>query len=160
MITVRPMRPDEARRFLEIHHDAVRGIAAKDYPDAVVEKWAPLPITDVMLERFLDNRDDEIRLMADVEHHVAGIGAVVVGTSELRACYVAPTAVRRGVGSAIVAEIERIARAHGLAYLALESSLTAEPFYTALGYQVETRGELAISPGVQMAAVKMRKQLA
>jgi putative acetyltransferase len=145
---------------MEIHHDAVRGIAAKDYPDAVVEKWAPLPITDVMLERFLNNRDDEIRLIAEVGHQAAGIGAVVVGKSELRACYVAPTAVRRGVGSAIVAEIERIARAHGLTCLELESSLTAEPFYAALGYHVEKRGELSIGPGVQMAAVKMRKQLA
>src|SRR5438045_4692971 len=112
-----------------------------------------------MVERFLDNLDDEIRLMADVEDQAAGIGAVVVGKSDLRACYVAPTAVRRGVGSAIVAEIERIARVQGLAYLELESSVTAEPFYAALGYHVEKRGELAISPGVQMAAVKMRKQL-
>ena len=40
------MRPEEARRFLEIHHAAVRDIAAKDYPASVVEVWAPLPITD------------------------------------------------------------------------------------------------------------------
>lgn len=38
--------------------------------------------------------------------------------------------------------------------------LTAEPFYAALGYHVENRRELAIGPGVQMVAVKMRKQLA
>ena len=88
-----------------------------------------------------------------------GIGAIVVSHSELRACYVAPHAARRGVGSALVAEIERIARERGLDHLELESSITAEPFYAALGYQVETRGVHLLSPGVPMAAVTMRKRL-
>jgi putative acetyltransferase len=63
------------------------------------------------------------------------------------------------VGSAIVAEIERIARDHRLDELQLESSTTAEPFYSALGYRVEGRGEFLLAPGVPMAAVKMRKRL-
>jgi putative acetyltransferase len=158
-VTIRSMRPDEARRFLEIHHAAVRDIAAKDYPASVVEVWAPLPITDVTIERFLTNRDHEIRLMAEVDGELVGIGVVVLNESELRACYVVPSAVRRGVGSALVGEIERVAREHGLIDLQLESSLTAEPFYAALGYRVEKRGELVLAPGVPMASVKMRKRL-
>jgi putative acetyltransferase len=158
-VTVRSMRPEDARRFLEIHHAAVRDIAAKDYPASVVEVWAPLPITDVSIERFLTNRDHEIRLMAEVDGELVGIGAVVLNESELRACYVVPSAVRRGVGSALVGEIERIAVEHGLRDLQLESSLTAEPFYAALGYQVEKRGELVLASGVPMASVKMRKRL-
>ncbi len=157
-VIVREMRPEEARRFLEIHHGAVRGIAAKDYPASVVEAWAR-PITDQVIERFLANRDQEVRLVAEIDGELVGIGAIVIGNSELRACYVAPNAARRGVGSALVADIERIAREHGLDYLQLESSTTAEPFYSALGYQVESRGELFLSPGVPMAAVKMRKRL-
>jgi putative acetyltransferase len=51
------------------------------------------------------------------------------------------------VGSALVAEIERIARQHGLTYLELLSSLTAEPFYRALAYDVEDRVEHAVSSG-------------
>jgi hypothetical protein len=42
----------------------------------------------------------------------------------------------------------------------LQSSLTAEPFYTALGYQVEARGEHVLTADVRMAAIKMRKVLA
>ena len=99
-----------------------------------------------------------MRLVAEIDGDAVGIGAIVVGNSELRACYVAPAAVRRGVGSALVAEIERIAREHGLRHLHLESSTTAEPFYATLGYRVEGRGELLIAPGVPMAAVRMRKQ--
>jgi putative acetyltransferase len=157
-VTIREMRPEDARRFLEIHHAAVRGIAAKDYPTSVVEAWAR-PITDQVIERFLANRDREVRLVAEIDGEPVGIGAIVVSNSELRACYVAPSAARRGVGSALVATIEQIAREHRLDYLELESSITAEPFYSALGYRVESRGEHFLSPGVPMAAVKMRKRL-
>ena len=65
-VTVREMRPEEARRFLEIRHASVRGIAAKDYPTSVVEAWAR-PITDQAIERFLANRDGEIRLIAEID---------------------------------------------------------------------------------------------
>jgi putative acetyltransferase len=158
--TIRAMRSEDARRFLEIQRESVRGIAARDYPAAVIEAWAPLPITNEVVERFLSNRDDEMRLIAEIDRQAVGIGALVPGTSELRACYVVPGAARRGVGAAIVAEIERIAREHKLDYLRLESSLTAEPFYAALGYRVEARGALMIAPGVPMAAITMSKRLA
>jgi putative acetyltransferase len=154
------MRNDEARRFLEIQREAVRGLAAGDYPPVVIDAWAPMPIADDAFARFLANHDDEIRLMADVDGQPKGIGALVVKSSELRACYVVPGAARRGVGRAIVAEIERIAREHGLASLHLEASLTAEPLYMALGYVVEKRGQFFIAPGIPMAAIAMRKQLA
>ena len=154
-VFIRAMRSEDARRFLEIQRESVRGIAARDYPTAVIKAWAPLPITDEVVERFLSNADHEIRLIAELDGQPAGIGALVLGNSELRACYVVPGAARRGVGTAIVAEIERIAREHGLVYLRLESSLTAEPFYAALGYQVEERGELILASGVPMAAIMM-----
>ena len=88
-----------------------------------------------------------------------GIGALVVKNSELRACYVAPRATRKGVGSALVAEIERIAREHGLTCLRVDSSTTAEAFYAAQGYDVEERGEHVLRSGTRMAAVKMRRSL-
>jgi putative acetyltransferase len=152
------MQPADARRFLEIHEESVRKLAANDYPPAVIDAWAA-PITDERLQRFLQNRDAEIRLIAERDGEPVGIGALVVATSELRACYVRPSAARRGVGTAIVAEIERLARERGLRELHLESSVTAEPFYAALGYHVEHRGELRIAPAVAMAAVAMRKRL-
>jgi putative acetyltransferase len=159
-VSIRVMRSQDARRFLEIQRESVRGLAARDYPTAVIETWAPLPITDEVVERFLSNRDGEMRLIAEIDGQAVGIGALVPANSELRACYVVPGAARRGVGAAIVAEIERIAREHKLDYLRLESSLTAEPFYAALGYRVEARGALMIAPGVPMAAITMSKRLA
>jgi putative acetyltransferase len=109
--------------------------------------------------RRWDYHDNEIRLIAEIDGEAVGIGALVVKNSELRACYVAPSATRKGVGSALVAEIERLARDHGLTYLHLDSSTTAEMFYAALGYAVEERCEHVSRSGTVMAAVKMRKTL-
>jgi putative acetyltransferase len=158
-VVSRSMRADEARRFLEIHRAAVRGLAVKDYPLSVIDQWAPLPITDAMVEQFLTNPDDEIRLIAELDGVTVGIGALVTAAYELRACYVVPDFARLGVGAAIVSEIERIACQHRLDYLQLESSVTAELFYAELGYQVVERGEHVLASGTPMAATTMRKEL-
>ncbi len=97
------------------------------------------PLTEEAIERVRANPDDEYRLVAEIDGRVVRIGALVVENSELRACYVAPGANRKGVGSALVREMERVARERGLAFLEVDSSITAEPLYAALGYQVRER---------------------
>jgi putative acetyltransferase len=156
---IRKMRPDDARAFLEVHHAAVREIAAKDYLVEVIDAWAPLPITERHVGGVLTNPDSEYRLVAEIEGRVVGIGALVAKNHEVRACYVAPEAGRRGVGSALIREIEREALQRGLKFLEVESSLTAEPFYAAQGYLVLERCEHVLHNGERMACVKMRKRL-
>ena len=153
------MRDDDAPAFLQVHHAAVRGIAAKHYPPEVVEDWAPMPITDQSIARCLANPDGELRLVAEIDGRIVGIGALVLATSELRACYVAPHAARSGVGSALVQALEAIARDNGLAHLQMDSSVTAEPFYLAHGYTVRGHGEHALGSGRRMACVRMEKAL-
>ena len=146
------------RAYIDIHHRSVRGLASGHYGAAVIDAWArPLSADDLRdLER---NDDGEIRLIAELDGAAVGMGALVVADSELRACYVVPEAARMGVGSAIVREIERIAKAEGLTGLTLQASVNAEPFYSALGYQVVERGEHVLRGGQRMAAVKMTKRL-
>jgi len=157
-VIVRPMRTDDGQAFLEIHGRSIRGLAAQHYPADVVDAWA-VPSTEESLRAFLKNSEDEIRLVAELDGQPVGIGALVVENSELRACYVVPEAARKGVGTALVREIERLARAHGLTGLHLHGSVNAEPFYAALGYAIVERGEHVLSTGHRMAAVRMAKSL-
>ena len=158
LLSVRPLRPGEARRYLEIHRAAVRGIASNDYPARVIDAWAPVPIADADVQAIEDDQT-EIRLIAELDGEPVGMGAFVPQHSELRACYVAPAAARKGVGRALVNEIERRARAAGLSELHLVSSLTAERFYADLGYQVLGQTEHVLHSGARMPAVHMRKDL-
>src|SRR5690349_18430972 len=132
-ISVHRMRADEGRTFLDIHTRAVRGLARTHYPPEVIDGWT-VPATDAFYGSFMANTDDEIRLIAELDGTPVGIGVLVLAGSELRACYVAPEGARQGVGTALVQEIERLARAHGLDRLEVLASLNAEPFYRALGY--------------------------
>jgi hypothetical protein len=59
-MAVRPVLSHEAKTFLEVHHAAVRGIAAADYPPEVIEAWAPLPITEAHIARVSMNPESEI----------------------------------------------------------------------------------------------------
>jgi putative acetyltransferase len=159
-VKVRKMLDEDARTFLEVHHAAVRGLAAKDYPLEVIEDWAgSLPVSEQSVQHFLANPDCEIRLVAEIDGAIVGIGCLVVANCELRACYVAPGAARQGVGSALVREIEHIAGERGLRYLQIDSSVNAEPFYLHHGYSVRKRGEHTLGSGRKMACIKMEKTL-
>ncbi len=156
-IVVRGIRREDARCYLEIHHAAIRGIAANDYPPAVIEAWAR-PITESMLERVRANQD-EVRLVAEVDGEPVGIASVEIETATVRACYVLPQYIRRGVGAALPVAIETIAQTHGLDSLRVHSSIGAESFYAAMGYRVEDRSEVKLRSGEAMAAVQMVKTL-
>lgn len=143
-----------------MHHSAVHVTAALDYAPSILEEWARLPITDEAVEEFNANSEGEIRLVAEWAGWVAGFAAVVPPNSELRACYVSPIAAGRGIGRALVERLEDIAANKGAAYLWLHSSLTAHPFYEALGYETEGYGEHVLRSGQLMACVNMRKTLA
>lgn len=158
-VFVREMRADEAQRFLLVHHEAVRGIAAKDYAREIVDEWAPMPISPEAVDRVIANPEHEVRIVAEIGGEIAGIAVVVPDRNELRACYVMPKVARRGVGTALVSRLEEIAKLRGVKYLELESSITAEHFYAALGYKTLEHGEHVMSTGGRMACVKMRKKI-
>ena len=155
---VRALRDDELRSYIEIVNNSIMGLAASHYAAEVIQNWL-VPITDQTLTDLTMNEDHEIRLVAELRGQLAGIGALVVERSELRACYVLPSVARQGVGRALVNEIEAVARANGLEHLELAASLNAEPFYAALGYCVRERSDVALRNGFRMDAVWMRKKL-
>jgi putative acetyltransferase len=157
-ITVRPLRGDEGCIYLEIVNSAIRGLAVSHYPPDAIEGWV-VPVTEETVRDLTLNRDHEIRLVAELDGKPVGIAALILERSELRACYVSPQAARRGCGSALVHEIERLARENGLARLDLAASINAEAFYAAHGYDVRERSEVVLGNGHRMAAVWMGKNL-
>ena len=157
-ITIREMQPDDARDFLKVQNAAVRKIAAKDYPKDVIEAWAPR-LTAKRVAGFLENPDNDLRLVAEAEGKIVGVAVLDLETMEIGGCYVAPQSTRQDVGSTMVGEMERIAWASGLTQLKLDCPLNAEAFFQVLGYLSGERGEHALDGGKAMACVKMEKRL-
>ncbi|PSP74853.1 hypothetical protein BRC81_16875 [Halobacteriales archaeon QS_1_68_20] len=83
--------------------------------------------------------------------------------AEVTGVYVHPEAASQGVGSAVLADLERRARAGGVATLGLSASLNAVAFYEDHGYE-RVRAYVhefsaAASTGVEGTVVEMRKDL-
>jgi putative acetyltransferase len=155
---VRVLHEDELRSYVDIVNSAITGLATTHYAPKIIHAWI-VPVTDETLNQLRLNQDREIRLVAELNGQLVGIGALVVERSELRACYVLPTAARQGVGTALVNAIEAIARTNGLDHLAFAASLNAEPFYRAMGYCVRERSAVVLRNGLRMDAVWMHKEL-
>jgi putative acetyltransferase len=151
-------QPGDAEQILKTHGAAVRITAAKDYPEDVIQSWAS-PATPEKIEEYSKRieRGEETTVVAVLSGKIVGFGAIVEEENELRAVYVSPDANRMGVGSAILAKLEQIAKERGLTELQMHSSLTAEPFYLTHGYRSEGRSVHTLRNGQEMACVLMRK---
>jgi putative acetyltransferase len=156
-LSLRPFVASDTKAWLNVHRAAVREIAASDYSQAVIDAWAP-PITARTIES-LQRGPSRTRIVAGLNGEIVGIGELALDNGELTACYVSPAFARRGVGSALMAELEAVAKRAGLVALFLDSSVTAEPFYLRLGYVVTGRGTHVLHTGERMASVFMRKTL-
>ena len=113
------MRP-RTRALLEVHHLAVRGLADGGLSDRGDRGLGALPITDKHVDFVRSNADREYRLVAENSGRIVGIGCLVARKNELRACYVAPSACRNGVGTTILRAFERPARDQGATALEMD----------------------------------------
>ena len=157
-VTLRPMVDKDAESFLRTLRDSIRGVASVDYPPEVIDGWAP-ELSEANIWQVKQNPENEVRIVAEIEGEVVGIGSTIPESNELRACYVSPRGLRKGIGSSIVRELENIARKSGVDRFTLHGTITAEPFYLSLGYQVDERITHRTSSGVEMEAVIMSKRL-
>jgi GNAT superfamily N-acetyltransferase len=79
--------------------------------------------------------------------------------ARVRAMFVRSDWTRRGLGRAILESCERAARAEGFQSLALMATLPGEPLYRAFGFAAVERRMVAMSDGVETAAVEMRRPI-
>lgn len=91
-----------------------------------------------------------------------GTGLLVPGRdpARVRAMFVHPKAARRGFGQAILAAGEQDARSEGFVTVELMATAPGEPLYSACGYQVLERVEIALPDGCPIALARMGKSIA
>lgn len=125
---IRNASPEQAQGISQVICDAIAQVNSRDYP--------PDEIT-----RLIDNFSAEnvASLMKCRQTLVAEVDGAIVGTvalqgSQIKSLFVSPLHQRQGIGTALMAEVERLAVEAGLAEVSLSSSLSAFKFYELLGY--------------------------
>ncbi len=86
-------------------------------------------------------------------------GALTPGLGHVRHVATHPDHLRRGYAAAILARAAGEARDAGLGRLAAASTLTAAPFYAALGFKPLLRETLEIAPGHPFAVITLMRYL-
>jgi N-acetylglutamate synthase-like GNAT family acetyltransferase len=126
---VRIARESDAGEISEVILRALREINAKDYSPDVIQRvelsFSPAAVRERMSRRMV---------------FVALAGTRIVGTASLegsvvRTVFVAPDTQRRGIGKRLMSEVESAAREAGVKTLAVPSSISAEAFYSKLGFK-------------------------
>ncbi len=158
--TVRSAVVADAEAIIDLHFDAVHRTASTFYPSAVLDSWSRRP-DEARYQRMREiiTGDDELVLVAEAASEVVAFGSIVPHLPELRAVYVHPDAGRRGIGSQLLAALERLALERGASELHTHASVNAEAFYRRAGYEVVERGIHRLGTGQEMACVKMFKNL-
>lgn len=125
---IRPALDDDAADISAVILRALRETNAKDYSHEIIAR----------VERSFG--PDAVReLIGKRSVFVATIGNRLVGTASLdgsvvRTVFVAPDVQGRGIGKLLMAQIEHLARARKIPALTVPSSVTAETFYSRLGF--------------------------
>lgn len=149
--------PADAAPIWAIHTRAIRERASSHYDPDTVAAWSGRTTPASYL---LPIETEAMLVACDAEGRVLGFAELDASAGIVKACYVDPDVARRGVGRALMREVEAVARAAGCRSLSLDASLNAVAFYAALGWQ---RGESArhrLAPGAELDCVVMQRRLA
>jgi putative acetyltransferase len=175
LVRVRQARPADASALPTVHRAAVHERGSRAYDDAVLDVWGrdrdpdAYPVDEpsvvfVVAER-LDAPDDscldETRVVGFAELRPAGGGfhRVPGGYGEVRAVYVHPDHADRGVGTRLLARLERAARRHGLRGVGLQASANAAGFYEQRGYDRLGEFDHEFTDGVTGPVVEFARRL-
>lgn len=161
-ITIRPAVPGDLERVSTMLARSYRALLAPDYAPEVLRDALPyLTRANPALMRcgtyFIAFDGDGRPLAAGGWTDTSPYGAAG-RRSEGHIRHVAcdPDKARTGLGRRLMGEVMASAEAAGISLLHCQSTLTAQPFYKALGFENGGRIDVRIAPGVWFPAVQMR----
>ncbi len=154
MLVIRKARLEDDEAIWRVHTSAIRELCKGHYTPEEIEAWAGRLVVGIH-RPAITLRDF---LVAELDGILVGFGQLDQRTGEVEAVYVDPTATRRGVGSALLRELEARARAAGLQALHLDASLNSVRFYESAGYQCLRAARHALTSSTDIACIVMEKR--
>jgi GNAT superfamily N-acetyltransferase len=175
-LTLRQAAPADIPTLRVLIDASVRGLQAVDYTPAQIE-GALQSVYGV-----------DSQLITDGTYYVVDAGSTIVGcggwskrktlfggdrwtgredsllnpqedAAKIRAFFVHPDWVRRGIGSMILEACEKAASAAGFTRLEMGATLTGVPLYRARGYVALENIEAPLANGESLAIVRMEKRM-
>lgn len=153
-VALRPFLPADAPKLAALFRAAVEELTGEDYDHDQREAWASLADDE---EAFAARLRECLTLLAVKEGEVAGFIALE-DNKVIDLLYVAPEAAGTGVGAALCAAAEAIAKGRGVETLSVDASDTALGFFQKRGFEAQRRNTVDID-GVWLGNTTMTKKL-
>ncbi len=154
-VGLRPFLPADVAIVAAIFAASVESLTEDEYSETQREAWAAIADDEEALGQRLGS---QLTLVATLQGSPVGFVSLK-GKDHLDMLYVHPGAARQGVATALCDAIEKLAGARGAAHITVDSSDTAEPFFTARGYVGERRNTVTVGDE-WLANTTMKKLLA
>ncbi len=154
-IEIRPYRAGDRDQLIDLFRGSVRRVAGRDYCRVQVLARAP---DEIDAQSFGRRRSDKPTF-------VATIAGVAVGFIDLEPdghidmLFVHADHQARGIGGALLAHVEALARRQRMNRLHTESSITARPVFERHGFRIIARQSVALL-GQRLTNYRMEKLLA
>jgi|SRR6185437_2437381 len=164
---VRDLRHADIPAVISVFRASVRLTACRDYTHEQVVAWAPDEIDLAAWAKRYDTRQAWVAEVGAGFARASSLetGSEIVGfielegSSHLDMMYVHPAVQRRGVGSALLSQLESAARELGARRLRTEASITARPFFERRGFLLVAEQTVALR-SQQLINFRMEKPLA
>jgi GNAT superfamily N-acetyltransferase len=151
---IRKATIEDASVSFAIRREAIRAQCHGHYPLQDLEIWTAGEMSETFAKRVAD-----LFHVAVVDGRVVGTGMIDLATGKIDAVFVAPEYMRRGIGRALMAYLERLATAAERQEIHLDATLNAAPFYRAMGFEGSDTAVYESSLGVSLVCVPMTKHL-
>lgn len=138
-ISIRPALPLDSDEISQLIARSVTETNTDDYLAEILQQVVDSFTAD-RIRTLISERQMFVALDQD---RIIGTAGLVDGV--VKSVFVSPDSQKKGVGAALMAHIESIAKEQSLTCLTLQSSLTAEGFYHKLGYET-LRREMGKNP--------------
>ena len=151
---IRRATPADADGITPVHVASIRTLCATDYTPEQIDAWAGWKSPDKYRAAM---EAGEVFFVAELNGRVVGF-SVLFG-EEVKALYLHPDYVGRGIGRRLLEAVEAEAQSKGIAELRLTSTLTSVRFYEACGYMKGDLHQHPVTGGVTLPCVHFAKRL-
>jgi GNAT superfamily N-acetyltransferase len=168
-MNIRRAQPEDARELAQVHVDSWQAAYRGVVPDSFLQSFTYQRREDAFRKALLAGQE-ETYLLEEDDRPVA---ILTIGASrdadldagrvgELWGIYITPDRWRRGIGTGLVREAERMLRSRGYSEIVLwvlEGNADARRFYEAMGFAPDGASKI-VQLGVPLKAVRYKKALA
>jgi len=152
---VRPARESDVEEIFRVHSNSIRALCRERYGEREIAAWIAFRPSDSYRMAFASRE----LFVAEWQGRIVGFGQLDPRRGEIEACYVAPDAIRSGIGAALLARMEEEARRRGHPVVHLNATLNAESFYEQRGYRRLGPARHRVAADVELDCVRMKKTL-